>query len=463
MTITALTLNGTATNLTDADIDALRSTIRGELILKGSAGYEAARKVWNGNIDRHPALIVRCTGAADVQCAVHFARTHEILVSLRGGGHSAPGYGTNDEGMVIDMSPMKGIWVDAGGRTARAQGGVLWREFDRETQAFGLATTGGTVSDTGIAGLTLGGGLGWLMGKHGLSIDNLLSADVVTADGQLRTASATRNPDLFWALRGGGGNFGAVTSLEYRLHPVSESLSGIVIYPLEQTRDVLRFYRDFCATLPDEAEAFAGLLTHDGVPVVALLLGYNGSIEKGEKVLAPARQFGKPIADLVAPMPYVVRQTLIDEPNAKHGLHRYWRSAFTEQISDELIDELIAGAASFTSPLSLLGLFYMHGAATRVPATATAFSARRPQWDFDIIGQWTDPAESSGHIGWVKSLWDRLEQRLLGTVYINHFAPDDRPEKIRASYGENYARLREVKAVYDPLNLFKVNANVPPA
>jgi FAD/FMN-containing dehydrogenase len=462
MTITAVTLNGTTTYLSDAEIDALRGSIGGELILKDSAAYESARKVWNGNIDRRPALIVRCAGAADVQRAIHFARTHEILVSLRGGGHSAPGYGTNDEGMVIDLSPMKGIWVDAAGRTARAQGGVLWREFDRETQAFGLATTGGTVSDTGIAGLTLGGGLGWLMGKHGLSIDNLLSADVVTADGQLRTASATRNPDLFWALRGGGGNFGAVTSLEYRLHPVSESLSGIVIYPLEQARSVLRFYRDFCATLPDEAEAFAGLLTHDGVPVVALLLGYNGSIETGEKVLAPARQFGKPIADLVAPMPYVVRQTLIDEPNAKHGLHRYWRSAFTEQISDELIDELIAGAASFTSPLSLLGLFYMHGAATRVPATATAFSARRPQWDFDIIGQWTDPPESSGHIAWVKSLWDRLERRLLGTVYINHFAPDDRPEKIRASYGENYARLRELKAVYDPINLFKVNANVPP-
>jgi FAD/FMN-containing dehydrogenase len=463
MTISAVSLNGTAININDGDLDALRSTLRGELMLKDSAGYEAARKVWNGNIDRRPALIVRCTGVADVQNAVHFARTHEILVSLRGGGHSAPGYGTNDEGMVIDMSPMKGIWVDGAARMARAQGGVLWREFDRETQAFGLATTGGTVSDTGIAGLTLGGGLGWLMGKHGLSIDNLISADVVTADGQMRTASATKNPDLFWALRGGGGNFGVVTSLEYRLHPVSESLSGIVIYPLEQARDVLRFYRDFCAALPDEAEAFAGLLTHDGVPVVALLLGYNGSIESGEKVLAPARQFGKPIADLVAPMPYVVRQTLIDEPNAKHGLHRYWRSAFTEQISDELIDKLIAGAASFTSPLSLLGLFYMHGAATRVPATATAFSARRPQWDFDIIGQWSDPAESSGHIAWVKSLWDRLERRMLGTVYINHFAPEDRPEKIRASYGENYARLRELKAVYDPSNLFKVNANVPPA
>ena len=262
---------------------------------------------------------------------------------MRCGGHSAPGYGTNDGGMVIDMSPMKGIRVDPASRTARAQGGVLWREFDHETQAFGLATTGGTVSDTGIAGLTLGGGLGWLMGKHGLSIDNLVSADVVTADGQFRTASPSENPDLFWALRGGGGNFGVVTSLEYRLHPVTESLSGMVIYPLDQARDVLRFYRDFCATLPDEAEAFAGLLTHDGAPVVALILGYNGSIEAGERVLAPARQFGRPIADVVGPMPYNVRQTLIDDPLAKHGLHRYWRSAFTEHLSDELIDRMVTG------------------------------------------------------------------------------------------------------------------------
>jgi FAD/FMN-containing dehydrogenase len=462
MTITAVTLNGTATNLSDADIDGFRSSIYGELILSSSAGYETARQVWNGNIDRRPALIVRCTGPADVQRAVDFARTHELLVSLRCGGHSAPGYGTNDGGMVMDMSPMKGIRVDPGSRTARAQGGVLWREFDHETQAFGLATTGGTVSNTGVGGLTLGGGLGWLMGKHGLSIDNLISADVVTADGQFRTASPSENPDLFWALRGGGGNFGVVTSFEYRLHPVTESLSGLVIYPLDQAREVLRFYRAYCATLPDEAEAFAGLMTHDGAPVVALVLGYNGPIEAGERVLAPARQFGKPIADVVGPMPYGVRQTLIDDPLAKHGLHRYWRSAFTDDLSDELIDRLVEGAASFSSPLSLLGLFYMHGAATRVPTTATAFSARRPLWDFDIIGQWSDPAESSGHIAWVRSLWDRLESELLGTVYINHMMGDDRPERVRASYGENYARLRQLKAVYDPMNLFRVNANVTP-
>jgi FAD/FMN-containing dehydrogenase len=463
MTLTAVTLNGGAIDLDEASTEALRGAVRGELILRDGPGYEAARRVWNGNIDRRPALIVRCAGAADVRRAVDFARTHELLLSVRGGGHSAPGYGTNDGGMVIDMSLMKGIRVDAAGRTARAQGGVLWREFDHETQAFGLATTGGTVSNTGIGGLTLGGGLGWLMGKHGLSIDNLISADVVTADGQFRTASATQEPELFWALRGGGGNFGAVTSLEYRLHPVGCSLSGIVLYPLEQARDVLRFYRDFCPTLPDEAEAFAGLLMHDGAPAAALLLGYNGSPEAGEKVLAPARRFGTPLADLVVPMRYAERQALIDEPNARHGLHRYWRSAFTEQISDTLIDRLIEAARAFTSPFSLLGLFYMHGAATRVAADATAFCARRPQWDFDIIGQWEDGAESPRHVAWVRDEWRRLEPELLGSVYINHFAPEDRPEKFRASYGENYMRLRSLKAKYDPMNLFRMNANIPPA
>jgi len=463
MTITAVTLDKVATNVSDTAIDGLRAGIRGDLVLSGSDGYETARRVWNGNIDRRPALIVRCTGPADVQRAVDFARTHELLLSVRGGGHSAPGYGTNDGGMVIDMSLMKGIRVDPGSRTARAQGGVLWREFDHETQAFGLAATGGTVSNTGITGLTLGGGLGWLMGQHGLSIDNLISADVVTADGQFRTASATENPDLFWALRGGGGNFGAVTSLQYRLHPVTESLSGLVIHPLDRARDVLRFYRDFCATLPDEAEAFAGLLTHDGAPVVAMILGYNGTMEAGERVLAPARQFGSPIADTVGPMPYGVRQTMLDDPLAKHGLHRYWRSAYTEQLSDALIDAMVNAATTFTSPLSLLGLFYVHGAAARVPATATAYAARRPLWDFDIIGQWTDAAESSGHIAWVRAEWDLLEPQLLGTVYINHLADDDRPEKLRASYGENYARLRELKAAYDPMNLFRVNANISPA
>jgi FAD/FMN-containing dehydrogenase len=282
MTISATTLEGSRTNLNDADIAGLRSNVRGELVVAGDARYDEARRVWNGNVDRRPALIVRCTGAADVQQAVNFARSLGLLVSIRGGGHSAPGYGTNEGGLVIDLSPMKGIRVDPDARTVSAQGGVLWRDLDHETQACGLATTGGTVSNTGITGLTLGGGLGWLMGKHGLTVDNLLSADVVTADGEFRKASAKDNPDLFWALRGGGGNFGVVTSFEYRLHPVTQVLGGMVIYPLDQARDVLRFYRDFCGTLPDEAEAYAALLTApQGMPVAALMLGYNGPIAEG--------------------------------------------------------------------------------------------------------------------------------------------------------------------------------------
>jgi len=446
-----------------ADVEDLRRAFRGELIQVGHAGYEQARRVWNGNIDRRPTLIARCTGAEDVQRVVEFARLRGVLVSVRGGGHSAPGYGTNDGGLVIDMSLMKGIRVDQQRRTARAEGGVLWRELDHETQACGLATTGGTVSNTGIAGLTLGGGLGWLMGKHGLTVDNLISADIVTADGTFRQASATDNPDLFWALRGGGGNFGVVTAFEYRLHPVTQVLGGLVLYPLEQAGAVLRFYRDFCPSLPDEAEAYAALLTApQGMPVAALLLGYNGSIEEGEKVLGPARRFGSPIADLVGPVPYSARQTMLDAPNAEHGLHRYWRSAFTEQISDGLIDALVEGAAGFTSPLSALIFFYMHGAATRPLPTDTAFAARRAQWDFDAIGQWADGATSERHVAWVRALWTRCEPHLLGKAYVNHLAADERPEVVRASFGENYARLREVKSTYDPTNFFRVNANIAP-
>ncbi|MDR3529735.1 MAG: FAD-binding oxidoreductase [Rhodopila sp.] len=458
------TLDGSRASLGAAEIAILRNNLRGGVILADDADYDGARRVWNGNVDRRPALIARCANAADVQHAVNFANQSGLLVSVRGGGHSAPGYGTNDGGMVIDLSPMKAINIDPDKRIARAEGGVLWRELDQATQAHGLATTGGTVSNTGVAGLTLGGGLGWLMGKHGATVDNLISADVVTADGTFRKASATEHPDLFWALRGGGGNFGVVTSLEYRLHPVSQVLGGLVLHPLDRAADMLRFYRDFCATLPDEAEAYAALLTSpEGVPMAAMVLGYNGPIEEGERVLAPARRFGQPVADLVGPMPYGARQTMLDAPNAEHGLHRYWRSAFTEQIADELIEVMVEGAARFSSPLSALFLFYLHGAITRVPAAETAFGARRAQWDFDAIGQWTEGSESATHIAWVREIWGRLEPHLQGSAYINHIAADDRPEKIRASFGENHRRLREIKAVYDKSNLFRVNSNIPPA
>jgi FAD/FMN-containing dehydrogenase len=452
-----LTLEGNRVRLAAAEIAALRDGLRGGVVLASDPNYESVRHVWNGNIERRPALIARCSDQLDVQHAVRFAADRGLLLSVRGGGHSAPGYGTNDGGMVIDLALMKSIDVDPVNRTARAEGGVLWREFDAATQSHGLATTGGTVSNTGVAGLTLGGGLGWPMGRHGASVDNLLSVEVVTADGQLRLTSATQYPDLFWALRGGGGNFGVVTALEFRLHPVTQVLGGLVLHPLQRASDMLHFYRDFCATLPDAAEA-----SPEGVPMAAMLLGYNGPIEEGERVLAPARQFGQPVADLVAPMSYGARQTMLDAPNAEHGLHRYWRSAFSETISDELIEIMVEGAARFSSPLSQLFLFYMHGAVTRVPASETAFGARRSQWDFDAIGQWSDGAESVGHIAWVRELWGRLEPHLQGSAYLNHISADDRPEKIRASFGTNYQRLRAIKAEYDKANQFRVNSNIAP-
>jgi FAD/FMN-containing dehydrogenase len=451
--------------LDDVALGVLRGGVTGQVIVPTDAEYDCARRVWNGNVDRQPAVVVRCSGVADVQFAIGFARERDLLVSVRGGGHSAPGYGTNDGGIVIDLSAMRGIRVDPTARRASAQGGVLWRELDRETQAFGLATTGGTVSNTGIAGLSLGGGLGWLMGKHGLTVDNMVSADIVTADGEFQTVDEQRNPELFWALRGGGGNFGVVTSLEFQLHPVDTVLGGLVAFGLDQARDVLKFYRDFCATLPDEAEVYLALLTEPqaGVPIVAMVMGYNGPIADGERVLGPARTFGRPLVDLVGPMPYGVRQTLLDEPNAVNGLQRYWRSAFTEHISDELIDVVSEAAATFSSPMSALLFFYMHGAATRVDPDATAFAARRTQWDFDAIGQWADPSESQQHIAWVRALWDTLQPHLEGSAYVNHIALDDAPEKIRASYGTNHGRLSQLKTRYDPTNVFRVNANILPA
>ena len=443
----------------------LRTTFGGEILVPSDAGYDAARRVWNGNVDRRPALVTRCHGVADVQRAVAYAQERDLLLSVRGGGHSAPGYGTNDGGMVLDLTPLKGIRVDPSLRTARVQGGALWRELDRETQAFGLATTGGTVSNTGVGGLTLGGGLGWLMGKYGLTIDNLLSADIVTADGTFRTVDAENQPDLFWALRGGGGNFGVVVSFEFALHPVDTVLGGLVVFGLDQAPAVLRFYRDFCPTLPDEAEAYAGLLTdpNAGMPVIALVLGYNGDLATGERVLAPARSFGQPLVDMVGRMPYGVRQTVLDEPNAVDGLQRYWRSAFTDWLSDDFIDTAVDYAARFSSPLSAMLFFYMHGAATRVAADATAFSARDAQWDFDVIGHWIDPTESDRHIDWLRGAWSGLEPHLQGSGYINHLSADDRPEKVRASYGSNHDRLRRLKATYDPTNLFCMNPNIPPA
>jgi len=461
----AVKLNGGTADISDAAVAELRASMRGTLFCASDDGYDSARRVWNANIDRHPALIARCAGVSDVQQAILFAHEHDLCLAVRGGGHSAPGYGTNDGGLVVDLSTMKGIRVDPVNRTARAEGGALWCDLDHETQAFGLATTGGTVSNTGIGGLTLGGGLGWLHGLHGLTIDNLLSVDLVAADGSLLTVSDTEHPDLFWALRGGGGNFGVAVSFEYKLHPVTTVLGGMLLYPLDRGGEVLRLYRDFCPDLPDEAGLAAGCLTGpDGTAVAGLIPAYTGDIDTGLKTFARIeKELGQPLLNTVGPMTYAARQSLLDEPNAIHGLHRYWRSAFSETLTDKFIDTLVEGAGNFGSPRDAFLLFYLNGAATRVDPDATAFAARKPQWDFDAIGCWENADESSERIAWVRELWQRVEPELEGTVYLNHLSADDLPEKLRASYGSNYQRLQRIKAQYDPDNLFRHNANIAPA
>jgi FAD/FMN-containing dehydrogenase len=396
--------------------------------------------------------------------AVNFARTHHLLVAVRGGGHNAAGHGTCEGGIVIDLTPLKGIRVDPRSRTVHAQGGVTWAEFDRETQAFGLATPGGNVSNTGIAGLTLGGGVGSLSGQYGLSCDNLLSADVITADARFLKASAEENQDLFWALRGGGGNFGIVTSFEFQLHPVGPMvLGGLVMHPMARAKEMLEFYREFCTGLPDQAFALAALLTSpDGVPMAAMLLSHNGPLEEGERVLGPARKFGPPVADLVQPLPYAARQTILDTGFAAHGVQRYWKSGFDNKLSGELIEVLVEGAASFPSVMSSIACYPVHGAAIRVAPDATAYALREALWDVNAVAQWLDPAESERHIAWARKLWARIEPLTTGTAYPNHMAGDERPERVRASYGKNYERLSALKNKYDPTNFFRLNPNIKP-
>ena len=445
--------------------DELRASGVPEVIDPSDPAYDGARRVWNGDIDRRPALIVRCHGVADVIAALNAAREGGLPLAIRGGAHNVAGHATCDQGMVIDLSSMKGIWVSRERMTASAQTGVVWRELDRDTQAFGLATPGGVVSNTGIAGLTLGGGEGWLMGKFGLTVDNVLGMNIVTADGNYCRADESENRELFWALRGGGGNFGVVTSIDYRLHPHGPMvLGGLVAHPIANGREVLRFYREFSSDLPDEAEAFAGIITLPEVgPVVVIMAGYNGDLAEGERIFAPVKSFGKPVLDIVGPMPHVQRQSMVDEGNVDHGPLRYWKSGYTEDLTDEFIDAVLAAGDSFSSPESSLLFFRVHGAASRVPSDATAFALRGDKWDFNVIAQWRDGAESDRHKAWAREHWGRLEPLTSGAAYLNHLAGDDSAEKIRASYGSNYERLAKIKAKYDPDNLFRLNANVQPA
>ena len=448
----------------DADaVQAFRGQLRGSLLLPGADGYDAARTVWNAMIDRRPALIVRCAGAGDVRVAVSFARDQRLPLSIKGGGHNVAGLAVCDGGVMIDLSQMKGIAVDTGAASAQAEPGLLWEEFDAATQAAGLATVGGVVGTTGIAGLTLGGGQGWLTGKYGLSLDNLVSVDVVTSGGDLVRASAEENLDLFWAMRGAGANFGVATSFTYRLHPVTTVLGGMVIHPLDRARDVLRFYRDFAASLPDELTTYAALLTGpDGSPVVALVPCYVGPIAEGEHLLAPLRGFGRPVVDTIGPIPYQTMQGLLG-PAFPHGRMNYWKSGLTARINDAAIDALVEFAGRAPSPNTAIAIGECHGAYARIGQTETAYGHRDLQFDIVALSSWTNPAENERNIVWTRSLYAALEPELGSGIYVNDLGNDDGTERVRRAYGENYERLAALKRRFDPDNVFRMNQNIPPA
>lgn len=445
----------------ETDIQKFKAQLRGELIQRGDPHYEEARKVFNGMIDKRPALIVRCVGVADVIAAVHFARETDVLVSIRGGGHGVVGNAVCDDGLVIDLSAMKSVRIDPKKRTARAEGGVTWGDFDHETQAFGLATTGGIVPSTGIAGLTLGGGIGYLNRKYGLACDNLVSADVVTADGQLRRASAEEHEDLFWALRGGGGNFGIVTSFQYRLHPVGPMLGGEVVYPLDQAKKVLRFYRDWSSTAPDELRADATLLSGPHGPALDIIVCYCGEIEEGEKVLRPLRSCGSPMVDTVAPVPYATVQNLLTEVFQPGFLH-YWKSGFVQTFSDDAIEAIVDFfAGAIPGFFAAIAIEHLGGAISRVGPQDTAFNHRDVQHSLLVLRMWPDPADSEANIDWGRRCYRTAEPFLKSGGYVNYLG-DEGEARIRAAYGANYDRLAAIKNKYDPTNFFHLNQNIKP-
>ncbi len=448
--------------ITEAIIRDFQAGLRGQLLTPADKEYDAARKVFNAMIDKRPKLIARCAGAGDVMRCVQFAREHELPLSARGGGHSVAGSGVSEGGLTIDLSQMKGIRVDPVRRTALAQPGLTLGDFDRETQAFGLATTLGIVSMTGISGLTLGGGLGWLMGRHGLACDNLLSADVVTAEGRLLTASPSENADLFWALRGAGANFGVVTSLEYRLHPVKEALAGMVLYDMSKAEDVFRFYAEFSHGAPDDlGTGFVMLTAPDGNPVAGIVAVYCGPAKEGEKVLKPLRSFGAPLADLIQPMSYVAAQSMLDA-SYPPGLHHYWKSSFLRELNEGAMETMISFARSKATPGCQVFLEHLHGAARRGPVSETAFANRDNEYNLGIFTFTPNPAEIEKNTLWARELWGALQPNAAGRVYVNYLGADE-ADRIREAYGPNYDRLAALKKKYDPTNLFHVNQNIRPA
>jgi FAD/FMN-containing dehydrogenase len=461
-----------ATALDTAAVDGLGTNFLGELVQPDDAAYDERRKVWNGDIDRRPALIARCRGVADVVAAVRFAREQNMLTAVRGGGHAVAGYALCDDGIVIDLSLMTGSRVDLQGRTVRVEGGCLNEHLDRETQAFGLATTGGIVSHTGVGGLILGGGIGHLMRAFGLSIDNMRSCDVVTAEGEFLVASEHENPDLFWGLRGGGGNFGIVTSFDLQLHPLGPIiLAGMLAWPMDDAAEILRFLRDFAASAPDEVGLLGNLRLAPplpvvpaelhGKPIVALVASYAGTVEDGERALRPLRELKPPAIDTLAPKPYVAHQKMFD-PAVPHGRHYYWKSHKLGPLTDDVIDIITTHGAQITSPMSTIPIFTQGGAVARVPEDATAFPNRDAAHDINIVASWLPDDNGDRHIAWVREFFDALLPHSKG-VYVN-FTNDDPADRIRggAYSPAQWERLVATKAKYDPTNFFRCNANVPP-
>jgi FAD binding domain-containing protein/berberine-like enzyme len=466
-------MSGAATEigLDETAVDELERSFAGELLRPEDPTYGEHRRIWNGSIDRAPALIARCTGVADVIRAVRFARRNELEVAVRGGGHSFPGLSVCDGGLVIDLRQMKGIRVDPEARTARAQAGVLLGELDRETQAFGHAVPAGIVTHTGLAGLTLGGGIGWLMRKHGLTIDQLLSIDLVTAEGEFVKASQTENPDLFWGVRGGGGNFGIVTEFEFRLNPVGPIvLAGPIFWPMRESPNVLRFYRDWIAEAPDELMT---IVVHRKAPplpfvppelhgelVVAVICCYAGAVEEGERVIRPLKSFGSPVLDACEPKPYAVHQAMFD-PSFRHGWWYYMRSCDVAELTDDIIDITVEHSLRIRSPLTAFPIWQLGGAVARVGPDETAFNGRGVGHTFNITAMTETSDGFDEEREWVRGLWSALEPWQT-SVYVN-FLMDEGEQRVREAYGaQKYERLKALKRRYDPGNFFRLNQNIPP-
>lgn len=450
----------------------LRSRFAGTLIAREDPGYEEARRVWNGMIDKHPAFIARCASVQDVKAALAFAQAEKLPIAVRGGGHGVAGTATVDGGVVLDLSPMRAVHVDPQRRIAAVGPGLTWGGFDAATHELGLAVTGGLISSTGIAGLTLGGGIGWLMRKHGLTIDSLEAAEVVTAGGGTLRASESENADLFWALRGGGGNFGIVTQFTYRLHPVAQVIGGLTLYPAHRAPAILRYFREYCESAPDELTPLFAFLTAppapfvpealQGKPVVAIALCYAGDAAEGERVVRPIKTFGPPAADLIGPMPYPVLQSMLDA-GAPAGMQNYWKASFLPGLSDQAIDVIVEHAGRMRSPLSQVHLHLMGGAVARVPREATAFAHRQAAFAMNIVGTWPDPAENDVHTRWAREFADAVAPHTTGGAYVN-FLGNEGEDRVRAAYGaETWARLVAVKTKYDPGNTFRLNQNIRPA